>query len=174
MSRKCSRDELLEAVNSGFDSKTEAKKRNVPASTIRRHHCDRTWKPRIGRPAYLTIDEKSYVVSILQLLPDCSFNLSREVALQLANDYCQSFGSTYYPDDKWLGLFMKKHTNDIKWKRQKKMESNRATAFSEEVCIGWLCIVKDILSKYNLFDKPHQVFKIDETVSGDKTRADWF
>ncbi len=81
MSRKCSRDEFLEAVNSGFDSKTEAKKCNAPATTIRRHRCDRTWKPRIGRPAYLKIDEESYLVSILQLLPDGGFNLSREVAL---------------------------------------------------------------------------------------------
>src|SRR5689334_11032138 len=115
MSKNYSKEKLLEAVNSGFDSKTAAKKFNVPASTIRRHRRCPLLNARVGRPTYLTSDEETYFVSILKLLPDYGFNVTAEIALQLANDYCQSLGLSHYPGEKWLRLFMLRHTDEIKW-----------------------------------------------------------
>jgi hypothetical protein len=172
MSKQYSKQKLLEAVNSGFDSKTAARKFNVPASTIRRHRRVLSLKDRVGRPSYLTNEEEKYFVSIVQLLPDYGFNASREIALQLATDYCLSLGLSHHPGDKWLRLFMQRHAKDIKWKREQKMERIRAEGFTEEVRAGWLSVVKEVMKKYNLFDKPQQVFNIDETGFSDKTKGD--
>ncbi|CAF2615455.1 unnamed protein product [Rotaria sp. Silwood2] len=128
MSKKYSKQQLLEALKSGYDSKTTGKKFNVPASTIRRHRRNHSLKADGGRQTYLTSDEEAYFVSILQLLPDFGLNVSSETTLQLANDYCQSLGLSHHPGEKWLRLFRKKHTNDIIWKREQRMERFRAEA----------------------------------------------
>ncbi|CAF1569444.1 unnamed protein product [Adineta steineri] len=172
MSKNYTKEQLLKAVNSGFDSLKAATKHPVPASTIRRHRRNPLLKARIGRPSYLTNDEEMYFVSLLKLLPDYGFRASREVVLQLANDYCKSLGLSHQPGEKWLRLFMIKYTNDIKWKREQKMERARAEAFTEEVRVGWFGVVKDVMMKYDLFDKPHQVFNIDESGFSDKTKGE--
>ena len=172
MSRKYSKQQLFDAVNSCYDSKTAATKFHIPASTIRRHRCNPSLKAHIGRSTYLTHSEEAYLVSILQLLPDYGFNATKKVALQLANDYLESLGLEYRPGDKWLRLFMQRHINDIKWKREQKMEHLRAVAFTEEVRAGWFLLLKDVMTKYNLFDKPQQIFNIDETGFSDRTKSD--
>ena len=108
---------------------------------------------------------------MLQLLPDYSFNASKDITLQLANDYCQLLGLDHHPSDKWLRLFMQKHINDIKWKREQKMEHSRAEAFTE-ARIGWFLLLKDVMTKHDLFDKPQQIFNIDETGFCDQTKGD--
>ena len=159
----------MAAVYSGFDSKTAAKTFNVPASTIRRHRLNAVIRPRIGRPSYFSDDQESYFVSILQLLPDYGFKVSRDVALELAKEYCLSLGLNHCPGSKWLRLFMLKHSNDIKWMKEEKMESCRADSFTEEVRTGWFSLVKDVMTKNNLFDKPNQIFNLDESGFSDKT-----
>ncbi|CAF3852606.1 unnamed protein product [Rotaria sp. Silwood1] len=173
MSKNYSKQKLLDAVNSQYDSKTAAEMFHVPASTIRRHRREPSLKSHVGRPSYLSNDEEAYFVSLLQLLPEYGFHVSREIALQLATEYCESLGLSYRPGVKWLRLFMTRHTNDIKWLREEKMERERAEGFTEHVRVGWFSTLKEVMIKYNLFDKPHQIFNIDETGFSDKTRGDW-
>ena len=98
--KKYSKQLLLKAVNSSYDWKTAAKRFYVPASTIRRHDRDYSLIASVGRPAYLTIDEEAYFVSILRLFPAYSFNASKEIFSQLANDYYLSLGLEYRLGDK--------------------------------------------------------------------------
>ncbi|CAF2064512.1 unnamed protein product [Rotaria magnacalcarata] len=139
MSNKYSRQQLVDAVNSPYDSKTTAEIFHVPASTIRRHRGESSLRSHVGRPSYFTLKnlkrltrrvlsngEELYFVSLLQLLPEYGFHVSREIALQLATEYCQSLGLSYRPGMKWLRLFMNQHANDIKWQREGKMERERA------------------------------------------------
>ena len=67
---------------------------------------------------------------------------------------------------------MQKHTNDIKWKREQKMEHSRAAAFTEEAHAGWFLLLKDAMTKRSLFDKPQQIFNIDKTDFSDQTEGD--
>jgi hypothetical protein len=166
MSKKYSKQKLLAAVNSGFDSETAAKKFNVPASTIRRHRRNPPLNARVGRPAYLTTDEEVYFISILKLLPDYGFHVTKDVVLELANDYCRSLG------EKWLRIFMQKHSNEIKWMKEQKMETVRSENFTETVRTGWFSMVKEVMKKHDLFDKPQQIFNLDETGFSDKTKGD--
>src|ERR1700722_14289213 len=116
MSKNYLKQDLVDAVNSNLDSKTAANHYNVPASTIRRHRRNSSLRSRVGRPSYLSTTEESVFVALLQILPDCGFQVTCEVALQMANDYFKSLGLSHCPGKKWLRSFVQRHSDDIKWK----------------------------------------------------------
>ena len=171
MSKRYSKQQLPEAVSSSYASKTAATKFHVPLNTIRRHRHSHSLKPRVGRPDYLTNDEEAYFISMLQLLPDYGFHASKDIVLQLANDYCQSLELDQHLGDQWLRLFMQKHINDIKWKREQKMKHSRAASFTEEARVGWFLLLKDFMTKHNLLDKPQRILNVDETGFSDQAKG---
>ena len=65
MSKKYTREALVNAVFNNLDSKAAAIEFNVPASTIRHHRRKPPVNIRIGRPSYITSDqEKHFVFSV--------------------------------------------------------------------------------------------------------------
>ena len=148
----------------------------VPASTIRRHRRKPSLNNRVGHPNYLSVEEEeeAYFVSILQLLPEYGFSVTRDVALQLAAEYFQLLKLSHPTSEKWLRLFMKRHRDDIKSLQHQTMERERADRFTEEARVGWFSTLKEVMTKHDLFDKPQQLFNIDETGFNDKTKGKWF
>ena len=71
-------------------SKTAAQLFQVPASTTYRHRQKLPLNNRVDRPNYFNFEEETYVASILQLLPDYGYNITPDVALQLAAEYLES------------------------------------------------------------------------------------
>ena len=132
MSKKYSREALLAAVTSNLDSTVAAKTFKVLASTIREHRRNPPLNHRISRPSYLSSDQEAHFVSLLKLLPEYRFDVTKDLALQLATEYFQSLYLTSTPGDKWLNLCVKRHAQDIIWKEQEKMERLRAKIFTEE------------------------------------------
>lgn len=171
MSKKYSREALANAIESDLDSKAASINFNVPASTIRQHRREPSLNIRTGRPSYLTPDQETYLVSLLQLIPDYGFEITKDLALQIAGDYFKSLNFTIQPGSKWLNSFVKRHANDIIWKRQEKMERIRAESFTEATRSGWFVTLHDVLQKHDLFDKPNQIFNCDETGFSDKTKG---
>ncbi|CAF3056006.1 unnamed protein product [Rotaria sp. Silwood2] len=87
MSKKYTREALANAVASDLNSKAAAIDFNVPASTIRQHRREPSLNIRTGRPSYLTSDQENHFVSLLKILPDYGFDVTKDLALQLAADY---------------------------------------------------------------------------------------
>ncbi|CAF4160595.1 unnamed protein product [Rotaria sordida] len=173
MSKKYSKQSLIDAINSAMDSKEAANFYHVPASTIRRHRRNRSLRSRIGRPSYLSSNEESYFVALLQLLPDFGFPITCDVALKLANDYFKSLGLSDNPGKKWLRSFVQRHHEDIKWKKQSKLERAREQSFTEEVRLAWFNLLENVMIKYGLLDKPCQIFNVDETGFSDQTKGEY-
>lgn len=171
MSKKYNHQSLLDAVASDLSSKTAAAQYNVPASTIRQHRREPNLTAGAGRPTYLTAEEESYLVSLLKLLPEYGFDVTKEIALQLAAEYFKSLNFIMQPGPKWLSLFVKRHSDDIIWKKQEKLERCRAESFTEEHRSGWFSTLKQVLIKHNLMDKPNQIFNADESGFADKTKG---
>ena len=172
MSKKYSRQALLDAVASGLDSKAAAVEFQVPASTIREHRRNPTILARSGRPSYLTTEQEAHFVCLLKLLPEYGFDLALDLTLQLACDYFEQLGLSIRPGAKWLRAFVCRHSEDLKWKRQEKLERARAEGFSEETRQGWFATLKATLIKHDLMDKPNQIFNADETGFSDKTKGE--
>jgi hypothetical protein len=171
MSKKYTREVLASAIATDLSSKAAAIKFNVPASTIRQHRCNPSLNPIVGRPSYLTPDQENYFVSLLKLLPDYGFAVTKDLALELATDYFSSLRLMKQPGAKWLHSFVNRHSNDIVWKKQQKLEQARAESFTEDTRAGWYATLKDVLIKHNLLDKPNQIFNADESGFSDKTKG---
>jgi hypothetical protein len=86
-----------------------------------------------------------------------------DLILQLSSDYFQQLGLPIKLGSKWLNAFIRRHPDDIKWKRQEKLERVRAEGFTQENRSGWFETLKNTLKKHDLMDKPHQIFNADET-----------
>lgn len=106
-----------------------------------------------------------------KMLPDYGFHVTKDLALELANDYCRSLDLTHKPGETWLRLFMQKYSNEIKWLREQKMERVRSENFTETVRSGWFSMLKEVMTKHDLFDKPEQIFNMDESGFSDKTKG---
>ena len=169
MSKKYQKQSLIDAINSPLDSKLAGKLYNIPASTIRRHRRNPFLRNRIGRPSYLSSNEESYFVSMLQLLPEIGFQITSEVALRLAKDYFESLNLSDNPGKKWLHSLVERH-NEIRWKKESKLERTREEAFTEEIRSGWFPLLENVMIKYNLLDKPAQIFNVDEIGFSDQTK----
>jgi hypothetical protein len=75
------------------------------------------------------------------------------------------------PGKKWLNSFIKRHGGDIKWKKQIKLERIRKESFTEHVRSSWFTMLENVMIKYNLLDKPNQIFNVDETGFTDQTKG---
>ncbi|CAM2709670.1 unnamed protein product [Rotaria socialis] len=173
MSKKYTHQALFDAVASDMDSKAASIAFKVPASTIRQHRREPTLNIRAGRSSYLNSDEESHFVSLLELLPEYGFDVTKNLVLQMTAEYFESLKFTTQPGSKWLNSFVKRHFDDIIWKKQEKLERARAEAFTERNRSGWLKTLKDVLIKHDLLDKPNQIFNADESGFSDKTRGQW-
>jgi hypothetical protein len=171
MSKKYDHQKLIDAVTSDLGSQAASIEFNVPASTIRQHRRQRNLNIRAGRPSYLTSLQEDHFVSLLKLLPDYGFSVTKEVALELAADYFQSLNTNMKPGYKWLNRFINRHAEDIVWKKQQKLERSRADSFTEANREGWFITLKAVMVEHNLFDKPSQIFNVDETGFCDKTKG---
>ena len=97
MSKKYSRETLLAAVTSNLDSTVTAKSSNVPASTICEHRRNPPLNYLVGLPSYSSPNQEVHFVSLLKLLPEYRFDVTKDLALQLATEYFQSFYLTITP-----------------------------------------------------------------------------
>ncbi|CAF1538183.1 unnamed protein product [Didymodactylos carnosus] len=73
-----------------------------------------------------------------------------------------------------LGItsFMERYAREIKWQKEKKMETNRADSFTEEVRQKWFKNLKEIMIQLNIMNKPEQIWNVDESGFLDETKED--
>lgn len=55
--------------------------------------------------------------------------------------------------------------------KEKKLERARRNGFSEEVRVGWLTTLKDVLTDHDLIYKPLQIWNVDESGFSDETQC---
>ena len=171
---KTSVQNLVDAVNSNMTSIEAAKRHHVSDRTVRSHRQNPGQKYGAGRPRYLDDDQEQHLVALYKLLPEYGFSATADVAGKLAGDYMRSIGLSSLPGRKWLRSFMKRNRQEIKWKKEEKIEKIRAQRFTEETRKSWFALLKSVLIKLDLLDKPSQIFNCDETGFSDKTERESF
>ncbi|CAF0991698.1 unnamed protein product [Didymodactylos carnosus] len=165
-----SADDLRAAVSSNLDSKSAEKLYKVPSSTIRKHRLNPLTSIGAGRKTYLNEQQESYLVSLIQLLLDYGYN---DLIMTVAVDYMKSLNIVETPGQKWLNHFIQRHSDQIKWKKEQKLERARAENFNESTRKAWFQLLKTELIKLDLMDKPAQIFNADESGFADKTKESW-
>ena len=70
----------------------------------------------------------------------------------------------------WFQDFMLRNKSKIKFIKEQKLERSRKDGFTETVRMGWFDTVFDVLQQHNLFDKPGQIYNVDECGFNDDTQ----
>ncbi|CAF4577270.1 unnamed protein product, partial [Didymodactylos carnosus] len=108
--------------------------------------------------------------ALIQLLLDYGYN---DLIMTVAVDYMKSLNIVETPGQKWLNHFIQRHSDQIKWKKEQKLERARAENFNESTRKAWFQLLKTELIKLDLMDKPAQIFNADESGFADKTKESW-
>ena len=138
----------------------------VPAQTLRdrvlgKIHIDTT---TTGRAPVLSLEEEAKLVGHLKEVANLGYGYTRQEVVDIASDYAYALGVR--PTDKPLTLnwFVKfaGRWPEIRVVKPRALEIQRAKCTSDEVVENYFAELEKILIKYNLKDKPHLIFNVDE------------
>jgi hypothetical protein len=63
----------------------------------------------------------------------------------------------------WYYGFIKRWNNDLKVMFSSSLENARAKCVTPDIVDGWYNVLKEVLTKLNLHDKPQNIFNTDES-----------
>ncbi|XP_041366783.1 uncharacterized protein LOC121381522 [Gigantopelta aegis] len=153
-----------------WDSKlpvlTAAKRYSIPQTTLRdrvdgRIHIDCTV---MGRTPILTLDEEAKLVQHLQDVAKYGYGYTRQEVVDIASDYAAILQKR--PQNKpltlnWFNGFIKRW-QEMCVVKPRALEFQRAKTASVFKIEAYFDQLEKVLTKYNLNDKPHLIFNVDE------------
>ncbi|CAF3557585.1 unnamed protein product [Rotaria socialis] len=126
-----------------------------------------------GRPFLLQKNDEDYLVQLLLDLEKTGFHLTKKKVIKIAHDYVQTLKKkTQTLGRHWFQNFMFRNKNKIKFIKEQKLERSRKDGFTETVRTGWFETVFNVLQEHNLFDKPAQIYNVDECGFNDDTQRE--
>jgi len=169
--RKQWRDEdmcaALHAVQHGQLKISEAvKKFNVPRQTLRDRISGRVahgTKP--GPKPYLTKEEESEFAEFLVETAKAGYGKSRQQVKAIAENVAQDkgvLGADEHISDGWYCRFMERQVN-LSLRKGDPIANVRMDCLDEETMTEYFAMLKDLMTKKDLLDKPNQIYNVDET-----------
>jgi len=144
-----------------------SKQFNVPITTLRDRVLGKIDAECIssGRPPFLSLDDEAKIVNHLKIVATYGYGYTRSEVANVASDYAVQIG-TRRPSDApltrgWLEGFIKRWP-ELKVLRPRSLDLARAKSPSEEKIDNYFTELSEIMKKYNLEDKPHLIFNVDE------------
>jgi len=139
----------------------------IPLGTLSSHN-QRILKPRSGRPPALSTEEEKYLVHLIVTLQEWGQLSTCKDVLKYAEEYVEYTGLKNrfingYPTKDWYYGFLKRWKNDLKVMTSSTLENARAKGATLETINGWFKLLKDVLTKLNIMDKPHSIYNMDES-----------
>ncbi|CAF4021304.1 unnamed protein product [Rotaria sp. Silwood1] len=143
--------QAIQAYSSGSMSSLDAAKfYGVPESTIRNHKRRPAMNIGSGRPYLLKRNDEDYLVQLLLDLERTGFRLTKRKVRKISEEYVET----------------------LKQKSQQKLERCRKDGFTETVRSGWFDTLFNVMQSHNLFDKPAQIYNVDECGFNDDTQRE--
>ncbi|KAJ8019145.1 hypothetical protein HOLleu_42460 [Holothuria leucospilota] len=140
----------------------------VPVQTLR----DRLSKgrdyyiPIQGAPTLFTKEEERKLVEHIMKLSACGYPLSRREVITLATESAELLGTRAANGNqlskRWFERFMRRWPQ-LRLAKAQKLSLKRAKATSKETVEGYFKELEKIFVKYELTDKPHLIYNVDET-----------
>ena len=157
-------------MNDGISAYKASKITGVPQSTLKDRRSDNidisTFKS--GPKPLLTSETEEKLADHAELMSNTGYGYSRKEFIGVASDICHSLGkldSDKNLSERWLYAGFVKRQPHLACVKARKLNINRAKSVTEEVVHKYTYFdnLKDILTKYDLFDVPQLIFNIDET-----------
>ncbi|CAF4593836.1 unnamed protein product, partial [Rotaria sp. Silwood2] len=164
--------QAIEAYSNRAISSVEAAKiYGVPESTIRNHRRRPGMGIRSGRPYLLKQNDEDHLVQLLLDIEKTGFRLTKKTVMKIAQDYVEILQQKAQPlGHHWFHDFLRRNKSKIKFIKEQKLERSRKDGFTEAVRNGWFDTVFGVMSQHNLFDKPAQIYNVDECGFNDDTQ----
>lgn len=163
---------LLKAYNEvqakGLPVQTVARKYGVPSQTLR----DRVKgliNPESCSPGPETLfskEEELILVEHTEVMSQLGYGYSNIQLQHLAGEMAFDFGrrrTNKALTNTWLYSFLSRWHPRLSSQNPRRLESNRAKGTTPEVVYQYYTNLEEILEKYNLKDKPHLIYNLDET-----------
>jgi hypothetical protein len=140
---------------------------NVPLATLSAHVLNEL-KPKSGRPPALSNEEEKHLVNLIITLQEWGQLSTCHDVLKYAEEYVEymdlrSRFANGSPTKDWYYGFLKRWKNELKIMVSSTLENARAKGVTPEIIDGWFSLLKQVLTKLNLMNKPHCIFNMDES-----------
>lgn len=152
-----------QAVREGkLSQRRAAEVYGIPRSTLG-DHCRGKVLPgaRCGTPKYLTDAEESELVRFLVRCAEIGYPKSRKCVIALVQTVCNKKGLKVTVSHGWWESFSRRHAMVVRIPA--KVSVARAKASDPVVISTYFDMYEKVLVEYDLFDKPNQIFNMDET-----------
>lgn len=132
----------------------------VPTQTLRDRVLNKIEiDANMGNATLFTEQEEEQLVNHIETLSKLGYGMNRaQLAVKLGR---KSKGEKM--SNKWYYDFLKRWESRLKIIRPRSLESNRAKSLTQEAVDTYYENLNDIMEKYNLKDKPHLIYNVDET-----------
>ena len=144
-----------------------AKMCGIPVQTLRGRtlgQCD-PYKYKSGRNPYLSSADEAVFVAHVVKVAGCGYGFMRREIAELAAEtgfYLNTKEKNVPVNDKWVHAFINRWP-DLKVTKPKDMPTARARFATRVTTHNYYKELLDILLKYDLLQKPHRIFNLEET-----------
>ena len=117
-----------------------------------------------GRSPVFDLEEEAKIVNHLQAVAKYGYGYTREDVVEIASDYCVRLGKRGSNNPltiNWFRGFIKRWP-ELHVIKPRALALQRAKSTTSLVVQNYFSELDKVLTKYNLKDKPHLIFNVDE------------
>ncbi|KAK9679761.1 DDE superfamily endonuclease [Popillia japonica] len=162
--------EALEAIKAGTSINQASKYYAIPrtTTTLGLHYRNKNPNKRIGRKSVLNQDQENDLVARIHKLAEIGMPVTSKVVRTSVFSYAAAMNIptpfsrlSEAAGRKWLKLFFRRHP-DVARRKAQHMNPARAQKMNRFIVNDYFSKLKDIFIKLELFDKPGNVYNMDE------------
>lgn len=158
--------EAIEKVKKGWSVKRAAVEHGVPRTTLQDRIKGRvTHGKKPGPVSYLTEEEEQELCDFLITVGEIGYGKTRKQVKDIAEKVAREKGTLKGSSvsDGWFRRFLERNPQ-LSLRRGDPTSASRMTAINQKEQIEkYFYILKDVLDKEGLMDKPAQIYNVDET-----------
>ena len=150
-------------VQKGVSIRRAAEVYDVPRSTLHDRVSGKVnFGSRSGPDKYLTDEEEEEMVCFLNICATLGYARSKKQVVSLVQFLVSAKGLNVKVSDGWWQGFVKRHGN-LTLRAAEPLAYARAISSQPEVLNQYYTVLEETLEKHELFDKPCQIYNLDET-----------
>jgi hypothetical protein len=118
-----------------------------------------------GKPPVFSLEEEARLVNHFKEMASLGYGYTRREVVDIATDFAQVLQKMDRRGPltlRWYQCFMSRWENDIKLVKPRALEIQRAKAGNQKSVNSYFDELEKVITKYNLKDKPHLIFNLDE------------
>lgn len=161
-------DKALQSVRGGASISAASRTYNIPRTTLGLHYRTENFNKCLGRKTVLTPDQENDLVARIHRLADVGMPVTSRIVRRSVFAYVTERNLSHPFSEinklagrKWLALFLKRHP-EVRRRRAQQMNPARAQKMNSFIVGDYFTKLKATLTKLKLFDKPGNIYNMDE------------